>query len=94
MLLEAKNLDAGYGKKQVLFDISLSIDDKEIVGLIGHNGAGKSTTLMSIFGLLTPSRGQVVYMDRDVTAASPSAKLGTGMYHLPQDNFPSARHRP
>jgi branched-chain amino acid transport system ATP-binding protein len=87
MLLEAKNLDAGYGKKQVLFDISLGIDHKEIVGLIGHNGAGKSTTLMSIFGLLTPSRGQVMYMDRDVTAANPSDKLDTGMYHLPQDNF-------
>lgn len=87
MLLEAKNLDAGYGKKQVLFDISLGIDNQEIVGLIGHNGAGKSTTLKSIFGLLTPSRGQVMYMDRDVTSANPAAKLDTGMYHLPQDNF-------
>jgi branched-chain amino acid transport system ATP-binding protein len=87
MLLEAKNLEVGYGKKQVLFDISLAIDHKEIVGLIGHNGAGKSTTLKSIFGLLTPYRGQIMYMQQDMTAAGPSSKLDMGMYHLPQENF-------
>jgi branched-chain amino acid transport system ATP-binding protein len=59
MLLEVKNLDAGYGKKQILYDIALSIREGEIVGLIGHNGAGKSTALRSIFGLLIPNRGQV-----------------------------------
>ena len=87
MLLEAKNLEAGYGKKQVLYDISLAIEDKEIVGLIGHNGAGKSTTLKSIFGLLPPYRGRVIYMGRDMTAAGPSTKMDIGIYHLPQENF-------
>jgi len=87
MLVAVKNLEAGYGKKQILYDISLSILPGEIVGLIGHNGAGKSTALQSIFGLLTPYGGQVLYMDRDVTFASPASKLDAGIYHLPQENF-------
>jgi len=87
MLLEVKNLEAGYGKKQILYDIALSIHEGEIVGLIGHNGAGKSTALRSIFGLLTPHRGQVLFMNQDVTFESPAAKLYAGIYHLPQENF-------
>ncbi len=87
MLLTVKNLEAGYGKKQILYDLSLSILPGEIVGLIGHNGAGKSTALQSIFGLLNPYRGQVLYMDRDLTFASPASKLDAGIYHLPQENF-------
>jgi branched-chain amino acid transport system ATP-binding protein len=87
MLLEVSNLEAGYGKKQILYGLTLSIFPGEIVGLIGHNGAGKSTALLSIFGLLTPRRGRVIYMDRDLTFASPASKLDAGIYHLPQENF-------
>jgi branched-chain amino acid transport system ATP-binding protein len=87
MLLEVKNLAGGYGKKQILSDIDLSIHEGEIVGLIGHNGAGKSTTLLSIFGILPPMSGKVVYMNNDITFASPAAKLDLGIYHLPQENF-------
>jgi len=87
MLLTVRNLEAGYGKKQILYGLSLSILPGEIVGLIGHNGAGKSTALQSIFGLLTPYGGQVLYMDRDLTFAPPASKLHAGIYHLPQENF-------
>lgn len=87
MLLEVKNLEGGYGKKQVLFGISFHIKEGEIVALIGHNGAGKSTILKSVFGLLTPYRGQVIYMNRDVTFESPAIKLDGGIYHIPQENF-------
>jgi branched-chain amino acid transport system ATP-binding protein len=87
MLLEVKNLAAGYGKKQILYDINLSVHEGEIVGLIGHNGAGKSTTLRSIFGLLPPQGGQVIYLNHDITFASPAAKLDLGIYHIPQENF-------
>ena len=87
MLLAVRNLEAGYGKKQILYDLSLSILPGEIVGLIGHNGAGKSTALQSIFGLLTPYGGQILYLNRDLTFASPASKLDAGIYHLPQENF-------
>jgi branched-chain amino acid transport system ATP-binding protein len=87
VLLEVKNLEAGYGKKQILYDISLSVQEGEIVGLIGHNGAGKSTTLKSIFGLLPPFRGQVVYEGQDFTLQPPAARLDAGIYHIPQEDF-------
>lgn len=87
MLLTVSNLEAGYGKKQILYGLTLSILPGEIVGLIGHNGAGKSTALQSIFGLITPHQGQIIYMDRDLTFASPASKLDAGIYHLPQENF-------
>ncbi len=87
MLLEVKDLDAGYGKKQILYKIALAIQEREIVGLIGHNGAGKSTALQSIFGLLPPYGGRVSYMGRDITFDTPAAKLEAGIYHIPQENF-------
>jgi branched-chain amino acid transport system ATP-binding protein len=87
MLLDVKNLEAGYGKKQVLYNISLQVNEKEIVGMIGHNGAGKSTVFKAIFGMLPPSKGRITYMGRDVTFAPPEIKLDGGIYHIPQDQF-------
>jgi branched-chain amino acid transport system ATP-binding protein len=87
MLLEIRNLKAGYGKKQILHGVSLSVAKGEIVGLIGHNGAGKSTALKATFGLIRPSDGEVVYEGRVITHDSPGAKLEAGIYHIPQEQF-------
>jgi branched-chain amino acid transport system ATP-binding protein len=87
MLLTVSGLEAGYGEKQVLYGISLTIADKEIVSLIGHNGAGKSTALKSIVGLVSPRRGKILFADEDLTLAPPSLKLAKGIYHLPQEYF-------
>jgi branched-chain amino acid transport system ATP-binding protein len=87
MLLEVKDLEASYGKRKILYAVSIAIHPGEIVSLIGHNGAGKSTTLRSIFGLVIPLRGKVCFMDRDVTLAGPAEKLEMGIYHMPQENF-------
>ena len=87
MLLEIRNIKAGYGKKRVLHGVSLSVAKGEIVGLIGHNGAGKSTALKATFGLIRPSDGQVVYEGRVMTHDSPGAKLEAGIYHIPQEQF-------
>jgi branched-chain amino acid transport system ATP-binding protein len=87
MLLQVSDLEAGYGEKQVLYGISLTIADKEIVSLIGHNGAGKSTTLKSVVGLVSPWRGQIRFLGEDLTLAPPSIKLARGIYHLPQEYF-------
>ena len=59
MLLEVKNLDAGYGFLQILRKVSLNIDAGEYVCLVGPNGAGKSTTLKSIAGLIKPKGGEI-----------------------------------
>ena len=61
MLLELKQLDSGYGFLQVLWDISLSVDEGEFVALIGPNGAGKSTTLKTISGLVEPQGGEILF---------------------------------
>jgi branched-chain amino acid transport system ATP-binding protein len=59
-LLEIKNLNAGYGFLQVLWDVSMHVDEGEFVALVGPNGAGKSTTLKTIAGLVKPTAGEVV----------------------------------
>jgi ABC-type branched-subunit amino acid transport system ATPase component len=61
VLLELKRLDSGYGFLQVLWDVSLSVDEGEFVALIGPNGAGKSTTLKTIAGLVEPQGGEILY---------------------------------
>ena len=60
-LLEINNIHAYYGKIHALNDISLNVDDGEIVTLIGANGAGKTTTLRAISGLLPPRGGKITY---------------------------------
>jgi branched-chain amino acid transport system ATP-binding protein len=87
MLLEIKDLESGYGKTQVLYGISLTIQEREIVGLIGHNGAGKSTILRSIFGLLKPYQGHVLYMNQEITSQSPTTNIDRGICLIPQDQF-------
>lgn len=61
MLLEVKNLDAGYGFLQVLWDVSLKVGDGEYVCLVGPNGAGKSTALKTIAGLVEPKGGKIFF---------------------------------
>ncbi|MFW6068252.1 MAG: ABC transporter ATP-binding protein [Chloroflexota bacterium] len=60
-MLEIKNLDAGYGFLQVLWDVSISVHEGEFVALIGPNGAGKSTTLKTVAGLVPPKKGEIVF---------------------------------
>jgi len=61
MLLEVKNLNAGYGFLQILRDVSLTVDTGEYVCLVGPNGAGKSTTLKTIAGLVAPMSGEILF---------------------------------
>jgi ABC-type branched-subunit amino acid transport system ATPase component len=66
-LLNVRDLNAGYGFLQVLWDVSLDVEDGEFVALIGPNGAGKTTTLRSIAGLVHPMSGEVMVADKDIT---------------------------
>jgi len=66
MLLEVKNLNAGYGFLQILRDVSLTVDEGEYVALVGPNGAGKSTTLRTIAGLLRPMSGGIQFKGESI----------------------------
>lgn len=70
-MLEIKNIDAGYGFLQVLWDVTLHVDKGEFIALVGPNGAGKSTTLRTVAGLVDPTNGDIVFQGHsllDVTA--------------------------
>ena len=90
-VLEVKNLISGYGETDILQDVSMKLDEKEIVSIIGPNGAGKSTLLKTIFGILTPRQGVVQLQDEEINGLSPDKIVRKGMSYVPQvDNvFPS-----
>jgi len=70
-LLEVKNLQAGYGCLQVLWDVSLTVAEGEFVALIGSNGAGKTTTLRALAGLIRPQGGEVRFLGKSLVGLSP-----------------------
>jgi branched-chain amino acid transport system ATP-binding protein len=83
-MLDVNQLSAGYGGIPVLRDISLSIAKGESVGILGHNGMGKTTLLRCLIGALRPSAGRVQLEGRDVTAAAPNVRARLGMAYVPQ----------
>ena len=82
-MLEIKNLKTGYGKKLIIDDVSLHVDSGEIVALIGHNGAGKSTILKSIIGVLPKWSGEVVF-EGTVLDSKPHQIVRQGISMIPQ----------
>lgn len=84
MLLEVKNLEVDYGAIHALHGISFHVDEGEIVTLIGANGAGKSTTLRAISGIVRPRSGSVIFKDRDITTVAPHAIVAMGISHVPE----------
>ena len=85
--LEIKDLNAGYGKMQILHNFNLTIDRGQSLCLIGPNGAGKSTVLHSIYGFTNIYSGEVLIEDKNVTKLSPADKLKTaGVAYILQDN--------
>ena len=83
-LLEVANLVARYGRITALQDVSLTVDEGEIVTLIGANGAGKTTTLRAISGLIRPASGSIRFAGRDVTRLAPSEIVRAGIGHSPE----------
>ncbi len=87
MLLEVRNVSSGYHRKRVLRDVSLSVGEGEIVGLIGHNGAGKSTALKTILGLIHADAGDVLFEDRSIAGHAAVRNVRDGLYLIPQERF-------
>lgn len=87
MLLEVENLNTYYGDSHVLQDMSLSVKEGEIVGLLGRNGMGKSTTLKSIMGLVTPRSGKVVFKGQDIIGLPPYRVARAGIGYVPEERW-------
>lgn len=84
-LLEVSQLRAWYGAAQILFDVDLQVARGEVVALMGRNGAGKSTSLKSIMGLVPRRRGGVRFMGRDLSRAEPHECARRGLGFVPED---------
>jgi len=83
-MLEIKNIDVFYGDVQVIWDISFNVKQGEIVALIGANGAGKSTTLKTISGLLRPRNGGILFNDIPIHKVEPYRLIELGIAHVPE----------
>ena len=83
-LLEISALDAGYGRVQVLWEVSLEVAEKEIVALVGANGAGKTTLLRAISGMIAIRSGHVRFDGHDITGAQIEQIVDLGVAHVPE----------
>jgi len=83
-MLEIRELETGYGKKQVLFGLSLEVRGGEIVALIGPNGAGKSTVLKAVCGLIPVWKGEIRFNDDVTNGSSPARNVARGITFAPQ----------
>jgi branched-chain amino acid transport system ATP-binding protein len=83
-MLELKNIDTYYGNIQALRDVSITIGEGEIITLIGANGAGKSTTLMTICGMVPPRKGEVLFEGRVMNGVSPDKVVKQGICQVPE----------
>ncbi len=83
-MLEVKNVNMGYGDLQVLWDINFEVREGEIVVLVGANGAGKSSTLLTISGIQNVISGQILFDGEDLTKVEPSDIIQKGVVHVPE----------
>jgi branched-chain amino acid transport system ATP-binding protein len=84
-MLDVDGINTFYGLSHILFDVSLKLDRGQVVGLLGRNGAGKSTTLRSIMGLTPPKEGRVLFKGEDITGVKPYLLFRKGIGYVPDD---------
>lgn len=83
-MLELRNINSYYGNIQALHDINLKVEEGEIITLIGANGAGKSTTLMSISGVIPPRSGEILFKGKPIHQMSPDKIVALGICQVPE----------
>jgi branched-chain amino acid transport system ATP-binding protein len=83
-LLELKNVSVSYGRIEAIHDMSFAVDEGEIVSLIGANGAGKSTTMKTISGLLNPRSGSITFDGEDITKMKAHIRVVKGISQAPE----------
>lgn len=82
-MLECDTIEVAYGRVVALCDVSLRVEQAQVVSILGANGAGKTTLLRAISGLERPRRGRVIFEDRDITRWEPAAIVRCGVSHVP-----------
>jgi len=85
MKLSVENINTFYGLSHILFDVSLQVDQGEVVVLLGRNGAGKTTTMLSIMGINSPKSGSIMYQGQDITGLKPYQIARMGVGFVPED---------
>ena len=83
-LLEVRDLNAGYGRVQVLWDVSLAVERHQIVALVGANGAGKTTLLRAISGMIPTRSGSIRFQGTEIAGASIESIVDLGIAHVPE----------
>jgi branched-chain amino acid transport system ATP-binding protein len=84
-LLEVSGLNSYYGDSHVLFDVALRVEAHEVVALLGRNGAGKSTTLKTLMGIVSPRAGSIVFDGTDVAGKPPHRIAQAGLQLVPEE---------
>ena len=84
-LLDAKGLNAWYGAAHILYDVDLQVHRGEVVALMGRNGAGKSTTLKALMGMLAKRKGTVSFLGQDISKREPYDVARLGLGYVPED---------
>jgi branched-chain amino acid transport system ATP-binding protein len=82
-VLTVEQVDLGYGEVQVVFGVSLVVGERELVGLVGGNGSGKSTILRAISGMVKPRAGRIVFQGRQIGGLTPHETAALGIAHVP-----------
>ncbi|KXA90482.1 hypothetical protein AKJ37_01875 [candidate division MSBL1 archaeon SCGC-AAA259I09] len=84
MLLEVENVKSGYGEREILHGISLSLEEEEICTIIGPNGSGKSTFLKTVMGYLIPFEGSIRFKGKEIKNLRPDERVKMGIGYVPQ----------
>jgi branched-chain amino acid transport system ATP-binding protein len=87
-MLEVNNIDTHYGRIQALWGVNITIKEAEIVALIGANGAGKTTILNTISGILRASAGSITFLGENISATAPHKIVEMGIAHIPEEGKP------
>lgn len=85
LLLDARGLNAWYGAAHILFDVTLQVNRGEVVALMGRNGAGKSTTLKALMGMLAKRKGSASFLGKDISRSEPHEVARMGLGYVPED---------
>lgn len=83
-MLEVRQLRAGYGRIPIIQAVDLDLQDGEAVGILGHNGMGKTTLVKSLMGIIRPSAGSISFQGQDITRAPPHERARRGIGYVPQ----------